>query len=223
MCEIAILDPQEYTPEELAQYAMSIYRAQGDSLGLVFVQENEERTKFQYGVYKSINPDADNVEEFTREYIDSSVRVIMHGRLATHGEVTPENAHPININCDECNIDMMMHNGIVARTRKYRREHESAGHEYDTNVDSESIAHAFGDVPDDIDTFREEYPVTDFARQPAFVLLNDERIYISNSYSKSYQLEANGLMCRNRNFGPERDRENNYTGVIYSPRNANNA
>lgn len=214
MCELAILDPRNYTAEVLAQNAMAVYRTQGDSLGVVFVMEKDDQTAFEYGVYKSINPDVNNIEEFMSEHMDTSIRVIIHGRLATHGDVTHENAHPIEIDCNQCNVDMVMHNGIVTRWRQFRQEHESEGHNYETNVDTESIAHEFGGVPRSVETYTDNFPVDEFQREPAYVLLNEDRVYVSSG--RGYQLADDGRMCRRRNFGPQLN-EKNYTNVVLMP------
>lgn len=212
MCEIAILAPSRYSADELATTAMAIYRSQRSSLGLVAIRENDDRTRFLYDILKVVNPDYDDVLNFIENHQEEATRLIIHGRLATHGDVTVTNAHPIKVDCPECDVDFVLHNGVVYTHEETRRMHEKHGHDYATEVDSEVIAHDFGHVPTDFDdgTFGLH------EREPAFILLSDEAVFIRNG--GMYRLAEDGTMAtRRREVGPGSDAT--YTEVILTPKN----
>lgn len=205
MCEIAILHPQRFDVDEMLEAAKTLYEAMTSSLGLVFIEDINGT--FQYQVYKSIKPHYPDVREFIENYHDNAARLIIHGRLATHGEVTVQNAHPIKIDCSTCNIDYVLHNGIIHDHERYRDESE---HDYGTIVDSEAIVHMHEDVPPNFDDTRNDL----FGSEPAYILLNTERAYIYTS--GRYTLSKHGEMgLRHRGFTPTEDIS--YTEVILTP------
>lgn len=187
---------------------MLLYRSMRSSLGVVAVKEEDEQ--FQYDVLKATSPERRGVFNFVDEHYEDAERFIIHGRLATQGAVNIQNSHPLEVECDECNIDYVLHNGVVVDSEQTRSNHESRGHEYETPVDSEVIAHAHGDVPDDFEDSRVDL----FGRQPAFLLLNEERIYIYTGSRGRYTLTNDARMAQpNRNFGPTRT-DDDYREVI---------
>jgi glutamate synthase domain-containing protein 1 len=206
MCELAILDPEQYSPEQLRDSAMEIYTSMRSSLGIVVASLTDGQ--YEYDIYKAVRPDEAAVEQFLRDTTEDAYRVIIHGRLATTGAVNEQNAHPLAIDCPECDVDFVLHNGCFWQEEVVRREHVSDGHEYSTPVDSEIIAHEFGTVPTE--------PMPDAAdkfREPCIVLLNSDSIYVQTdgySYNMTGELE---LACSRRDVGPARD-ENEYQNVV---------
>jgi glutamine phosphoribosylpyrophosphate amidotransferase len=213
MCELAILNPSKYSVEDLTEIAMGIYESQRDSLGIVGIVEIDGRTSFEYPTFKDTNPDEDDVYEFVDDFADWSTRLIIHGRLATQGEVTEENAHPLEIECDKCNVDYVLHNGVCYNYKREKPWLADDGHNFQTDVDSEIIAHNWGDVPSDFD-----HETLHNAGQSAYILLNEERAFIFTN--GRYNLHETGTMALNyRNFGPQNG-NNSYQQVILTPKNA---
>lgn len=209
MCEIAILRPSEYSVAALKEAALTLYRSMPHSLGLVSIRDPEDTDTFRYDVFKTIRNEPEGLEDFLSSAKEKgAIRLVIHGRLATEGAVTVEHAHPLEIDCEECDVDYVLHNGMLSQYVWDKQDHEQEGHTYSTEVDSEVIAHSFGDVPDNFD-FESEYNY-----QPAYILMNEDRVYI---HGRRYHLAKDGRMAHlHRDFGPDR-REKSHRAVILTP------
>lgn len=212
MCEIAILNPRKHSPQEIKGIAMELYERMRSSLGVVGVFDVDGR--FEYDTYKAVEPDRDDLLGFMDDVCANGAhRVIIHGRLATCGANTKEHAHPLKVDCPECDIDYVIHNGVVGRRRAVVEQHEQLGHEYNTMVDSEVIAHDFGRVPLSFD----EDDLDHHGRERGFILLNEEAIFI---HGAKYRLSKQAEMALHyRRFGPSKNADN-YNRIIMTPSEA---
>lgn len=209
MCEIAILDPQHRENEFIASSAETIYQHMRDSLGIVAVQD--VGGEFNYEIYKDTEPDYGAVLDFVQRHADDTARFVIHGRLATTGAVNDVNAHPIGIDCEQCSVDYVLHNGVIRGHERLREAHEDEGHEYASGVDSEVIAHQHQHVPDDFDAGENDL----FGHEPAYILLGDSNMYVYSS--RRYRLTEDCRMALgNRQYSPSR-KETNHVEVILHP------
>jgi glucosamine--fructose-6-phosphate aminotransferase (isomerizing) len=72
------------------------------------------------------------------DFCDESSLAIAHTRWATHGGVTPENAHP---HLSEDGTIAVVHNGIVENYETLREELRAKGHTFRSQTDTEVIPH----------------------------------------------------------------------------------
>lgn len=176
MCEIAILNPGRFDLYDLVDASKEIYNGQRTALGLVAIYD--ENGEFRYETYRSAQPEETDLWDFYDEH-QECYRVIIHGRLATSGSREREGTHPIPIDCPECSVDWVLHNGVIRNDDPVRTRHIATGHSYTGEVDSEIIAHMHGDVPEytsDPTPVHAEKP--SLASQPCYILLGSERMYI---------------------------------------------
>lgn len=208
---MAIIKRGNATREQIATLAMELYQSQRTALGIVSLQwaerYNGER-RFDYETFRSPDPDPYEVRDFVDENWNDTLRFILHGRLATSGERDNEGTHPIPIDCPECDIDYVLHNGVIGRVQNEKSWSEKNGHEWSTSVDSELIAHEFGRIPGTVDELVDTVKDSFLRYQPAFVLLNDKYMFVHAREGGKYSLTDSGeLLCSRRQHEVDADIE----------------
>ncbi len=81
-----------------------------------------------------------NLEDVLRDTPLPGTTGIGHTRWATHGPPTLDNAHP-----HVSGPVALVHNGIIENFRALRSELESKGHTFETQTDTETVAHLIAD------------------------------------------------------------------------------
>jgi glucosamine--fructose-6-phosphate aminotransferase (isomerizing) len=88
-----------------------------------------------------VQKDAGKLSELRFEPVDGCIG-IAHTRWASHGKVSRENAHP---HLDGGNGLAIVHNGIIENYQELKRRLIERGHVFQSETDSETIAHLIGD------------------------------------------------------------------------------
>lgn len=148
MCEIAVFDPEKAPIQTVQRIASQFHEEQGDGLGVLAVLN--EGDSFDYRAYKSTDPHWQTLYSFLRRNYSRAWRVVVHGRNGTAGDVNRQNAHPIEVDCPECEFDYVVHNGSVRNHKKRRGRRTSDGHRFTTKVDSEVIPHTISELPETV-------------------------------------------------------------------------
>lgn len=177
MCEIFIIEPADNEAELIEHNAADMFETNPDGIGLVAVYRDEETGRFEYEKYKNPEYVADEVMEFIKEHMDAW-RMVVHARLATHGDTDYAQTHPIESECDQCEVDMVVHNGVVSAEDSWRTTLRGEDHEFNTEVDSEVILHEHSDLPTDIDDV--EKP--ELSGSLNYILFQDEAILLRSGY-----------------------------------------
>jgi len=73
---------------------------------------------------------------------------ISHTRWATHGQPSDENAHP---HTDQSGRLVLVHNGVIENYQILRRRLEAEGHTFQSQTDTEVLAHLIGKFYDELD------------------------------------------------------------------------
>lgn len=171
MCEIFIIDPEHNEPDLIESNAADMFDSNPDGIGLTAVYKDGE--SFDYKVYKAPNYSPAAVRTFIEKYQDAW-RMIVHARLATHGDTKARQTHPIQVDCEQCDIDYVIHNGVVNAEDRERNVLMDDGHFFNTLVDSEVIAHEQSTVPEDI----EELEGTALSGSLNYILLSEDQILV---------------------------------------------
>ena len=195
MCEIAVCDPESCNLSIMHQIAAKFHAEQGDGLGVVAIKNNED--SFTFETYKSTAPHWQTLHDFMSRHLDETWRFVIHGRFGTCGGVNRAAAHPIHVDCDRCEFDYVVHNGSVRSHRNIRAGLTSAGHDFNTKVDSEVLAHKVRELPATIaDHSRSTYS---FSGNLNYLLFSEDGILVR--VSKKYHLTDDfSMTCSRRSF-----------------------
>lgn len=193
MCEIVTFDPERHSNEIITNVAAQIEDQQGHGMGIVAVHESPDG--FEYDVWKRTYPDWFEMHKFLeRMRAKDAWRFVLHGRRKTAGKVCHKNAHPLRVNCDKCEFDWVVHNGSVRQHQSIRGGLTSAGHNFETGVDSEVIAHKVQELPESIEDH--SYNTYSFRGNLNYLLFSENGILIHNA--NKYHLTDEMLMTCSR-------------------------
>lgn len=149
MCEIAVIDPEEVPIEAAHQIAATFHEEQGDGLGVLAVHNEGDR--FRYETHKSTKPHWQTFFTFFQRNYENAWRFVIHGRAKTTGAVNRHTSHPIEVECDKCEFDYVVHNGHVRKHSDLQDDLLDEGHHLNTGVDSEIIAHKVSELPESVE------------------------------------------------------------------------
>jgi glucosamine--fructose-6-phosphate aminotransferase (isomerizing) len=134
MCGIVGYVGRAEAPRALLQGLKRLEYRGYDSAGIATLNGNG------IAVRKSVGRIAD-LERLVAEQPIHGHTGICHTRWATHGAVTKENAHP---HFDQSGRLALVHNGVIENYLELRAELESEGHTFQSQTDTEVLAHLVG-------------------------------------------------------------------------------
>ena len=196
MCEIAVVPgaQAESNAENYIDLAATLYQQNSHGLGIIAVYDESagREDAFDYSYYKTTDPTErwGEIYDWLQERSDAW-RFVFHARLATAGGKSVEATHPLVMEDDDIDSELVVHNGQVYAHRRKRRNLEDDGHEFATEVDSEVIAHTHDDVPETLDDF----DGTQLRGNLNYLLFADHGILVRNS-GKYTLAEDLTMSCR---------------------------
>jgi len=219
MCEILSVKaaPVVENAEEFVEGAMdTLYATNNDGFGMVAVGIDPETETFELQGFKGAG--GGHTPEVFVEWLEEqgdAWRIVVHARLATAGGIGFEQTHPIKIIDDDVDSRFVVHNGVVRNAVGKRNQLKRDGHEFNTTVDSEVIAHVHDDLPDTLDDFEQ----SNLRGRLNYLLFGKEQILVRNS--GKYTLTENMVMtCRPewlREDGEVDDIDLGKTFALYKP------
>ena len=109
-----------------------------DSAGLTTIDGGRLQTRKRAGRIQAL-------ADLLKENAAPGMVGISHTRWATHGRPTDENAHP---HFDQSGRLALVHNGVIENYQVLRAPLIEAGHKFDSQTDTEILAHLIGQLYD---------------------------------------------------------------------------
>ncbi|MEO1543743.1 MAG: glutamine--fructose-6-phosphate transaminase (isomerizing), partial [Pseudomonadota bacterium] len=129
MCGIVGILGTQPVAEDLVEALRRLEYRGYDSAGIATIQDGALDRRRAKGKLR-------NLEDRLRETPLAGTLGIGHTRWATHGKPTETNAHP-----HSSPLVSVVHNGIIENFRELRAELTKLGHVFETETDTEAIAH----------------------------------------------------------------------------------
>lgn len=111
-----------------------------DSAGLAVIHDRRVQVAKESGKVAALSERA-RTDWPDDRFSETSIG-IAHTRWATHGPPTTVNAHP---HLDQSGDIALVHNGIIENYRAIRSRLEAKGHRFESDTDTEVLAHLIGD------------------------------------------------------------------------------